>query len=278
MSRPPSSKAHDQVLDAALRLFAEGGIDATSMDAIAEKSGVSKATIYKHWPDKDALCLEVMDNLLGKDQPRPNFETGDVRAGLVDVLAYNPPDQYSALRMRIMPHLMAYAARNRPFGDAWRASVFEPPRTRLRQLLDRGVAQGELPASLDRDLAIALLLGPMMYVHMLKRMHGEAPDNLPEQVVDAFWKAHAKRRTPAPARRPAESSNMPTRPDPTRPEPTRGEPSHEPIPRGGRGAGPAVPGFCVAVRAQGVRSGPPAKPNAPPAPAPMLRRGRRRST
>jgi len=191
MSRPPSTKAHDQVLDAALRLFAESGIDATSMDAIAEKSGVSKATIYKHWPDKDALCLEVMANLMGKDEPRPNFETGDVRADLIQVLAYNPPDKYAGLRMRIMPHLMAYAARNPTIGLACRQSIFESSRTQLRQLLDRGVAQGKLPANLDRDLAIALLLGPMMYGHMLTRLQGRPPANLAKQTVESFWTAHA---------------------------------------------------------------------------------------
>ncbi len=198
MTRPRSARAHGQVLDAALKLFAERGIDATSMDAVAESSGVSKATIYKHWPDKDALCLEALEHLHGVDQPMPEFDTGDVRADMIAMLSYQPPLQYADLRGRIMPHLMAYAARNGPFGDAWRARVFEPPRTRLRQLLERGVAQGELPASLNRDVAIALLLGPLMYFHVLKRMHVEAPDNLPEQVVDAFWKAHAKSRTTRP--------------------------------------------------------------------------------
>lgn len=197
MTRPRSARAHGQVLDAALKLFAERGIDATSMDAIAESSGVSKATIYNHWPDKDALCLEALEHLHGVGQPMPEFDSGDVRADLIAVLSHQPPQQYAELRGRIMPHLMAYAARNRPFGDAWRARVFEPPRTRLRQLLERGVAQGELPASLNRDIAIALLLGPLMYFHILKRMHGEAPDNLPEQVVTAFWKAHAITRASA---------------------------------------------------------------------------------
>src|SRR5262249_42035406 len=187
MSRPRSARAHARVLDAALRLFAERGIDATSMDAIAGASGVSKATIYKHWPDKDALCLEAMTHLLGGGRSRPVFNSADVRADIVALLAYQPPAQHPELRARIMPHLLASAARHRAFGEAWRAGVFEPPRAQLRQLLDRAVAEGHLPRSLDRDLAIALLLSPMMYVHLLKRVGGEVPENLPERVVDAFW-------------------------------------------------------------------------------------------
>ena len=73
MGRPRSALAHKKVLNAAVELFSERGIDATSMDAIAETAGVSKATIYKHWPDKDSLCLEVMGNLHGLDEKRPRL-------------------------------------------------------------------------------------------------------------------------------------------------------------------------------------------------------------
>ena len=48
------------VLKAALRLFLEQGFGATSMDAIARRSGVSKATVYNHWNDKEALLLEML--------------------------------------------------------------------------------------------------------------------------------------------------------------------------------------------------------------------------
>ncbi len=201
MARPRSARAHAQVLDAALKLFAERGIDATSMDAIAAESGVSKATIYKHWADKDALCLEAMARLLGQDQPPPAFDSGDVRADMVALLSYRPPQQNPELVARLMPHLMAYAARNPTFGAAWRARVFEPPRVRLAQLLERAVAEGQLPDSLDRGVALALLLGPMVYCHVLRRIGAEAPEGVPEHVVDTFWKAHAvaprrARRTP----------------------------------------------------------------------------------
>ena len=68
-----SQRAHAKVLEAATELFAERGIDATSVDAIAALSGVSKATVYKHWADKDALCLEALAHLFEHDQPRPEF-------------------------------------------------------------------------------------------------------------------------------------------------------------------------------------------------------------
>jgi AcrR family transcriptional regulator len=208
MARPRSAQAHVQVLDAALKLFAAQGIEATSMDAIALASGVSKATIYKHWPDKDALCLEAMTRLHGGEQPRPVFDSGDVRADLIAFLRYQPRPRHSDVRMRIMPHLWAYAARNPSFGKVWRERVFEPPRVQLRELLERGIARGQLPRSLDRAAALALLLGPLMYCRLMERIQGEVPHNLPELVVDTFWKAHAvvppsaTRRLPRIERRP----------------------------------------------------------------------------
>src|SRR5262249_50868619 len=160
MARPLSTHAHEQVLDVALRLFAERGIDATSMDAIAEASGVSKATIYNHWQDKDALCLEVMARLHGVDEEVPLGENEDIRSGIAWILGHQPPEKRLEVQTRIMPHLMAYAARNPVFGMAWRSRVMEPPRRQLTRLLKRAVELGQLPADIDYDLSVALLLGP----------------------------------------------------------------------------------------------------------------------
>jgi AcrR family transcriptional regulator len=197
MARPRSKRAHEQVLNAALKLFAERGIDATSMDAIAETSKVSKATIYKHWPDKDALCLEVMAYLHGLDQEPPAPDSGDIRADMVAVLSHRPQEQRSDLRVRMMPHLMAYAFRNPAFGQAWRARVLEPPRVQLIELLKHGIAEGDLPQDLDFDLAVAVLLGPMMYRHVLNIGGSKVPENWAERVVAGFWKAYADKSTAA---------------------------------------------------------------------------------
>ena len=109
-------------------MFSERGIDATSMDAIAEASGVSKATIYKHWQDKDALCLEVIGYLHGLDEEPPVFDSGDLRADLIALLQYQPAADRQALREKITPHMIAYASRNRALAAVWRARVVEPAR------------------------------------------------------------------------------------------------------------------------------------------------------
>ena len=135
------------------------------MDAIAERSGVSKATIYKHWADKEALLLELMAEITG-------------------------------LRDRLVPHLAAYAARNREFGRAWRDMVLHPAREELRRLIRQGTEKGDLGGVVDIDLALALLLGPMLYWHIFLGKSIEDRRPLATGVVDAFWSAYGLRRTP----------------------------------------------------------------------------------
>jgi AcrR family transcriptional regulator len=190
MPRSRSTRAHRKVLEAALKLFAHLGIDATSMDAIAAESGVSKATIYKHWRDKDALCLEALASLYGLDGP-PILKTGDNRADMIAVLNRWSRAKRSGRQNRMMPHLMAYAARNPPFAKAWRARAVQPSRIQILQLLKRSIADGLLPPRLDLDAAVAMLVGPMMYRHVSSLFGRHLPENLAELVVDAFWQAHS---------------------------------------------------------------------------------------
>jgi AcrR family transcriptional regulator len=193
MARPRSIQAHHKVLEAAAELFAEQGIYATSMDGIAEASGVSKATIYKHWPDKDALCLEVLVYIHGLDEKAPVFDSGDFRADLIAQLRYQPAADRKVMKDKIWPHLMAYSARNRAFGDAWRARVLEPARIGLAALIKRGEKLAVLRPGIDPEVGIALLLGPMIYRHVFAhRLGGNAPKNLEVHVADAFLAAFAK--------------------------------------------------------------------------------------
>jgi len=200
MARPRSITSHRKVLEAALSLFAERGIDSTSMDAIAETSGVSKATIYKHWRDKDKLCLEVLGYLHGVDEEAPVFDSGDLRADLIAQLNYQPAAHRKEMKERIMPHLIAYSARNRAFGEQWRARVLEKPRAQLRDMIKRGITRGKLAQSLDPEVGIALLIGPMLYRHVfVSRFGGKLPADLATHVADTFIAAYGvkARRKPA---------------------------------------------------------------------------------
>jgi len=190
MARGLSQRAHSKVLEAATDLFADRGIDATSMDAIAAASGVSKATVYKHWADKDSLCLEVLMRVHELDEGPPELDSGDLKADIKAFLKYEPSPKKAAVQKRLMPHLIAYSARNEQFGQAWKVRVMERSREFLRSLLRRGVNRGIFPVMLDEELGVALLLGPMMYRHIFGS--SVSLEWLANGTVDSYWKANAR--------------------------------------------------------------------------------------
>jgi AcrR family transcriptional regulator len=187
MPRVRSAKAHQKVLNAAAELVAKLGVDGTSMDAIAGRSGVSKATIYKHWSGKEALLLELMAHIHGLHK-RPPFNSGNIRNDMVALLSYNPQD-HCQLRKRLLPHFVAYSARNRQFGITWRKMVMEPPLRELKQLIQLGMDRKELAADLNQELAVGILLGPMLYWKIFQKKVLEDRSVLAKEVVDAFFRA-----------------------------------------------------------------------------------------
>ena len=193
MARTRSLEAHQRILRAALDLFAARGIEGASMDAISRAAGVSKATIYNHWADKEDLLMEVMVFVHGLDREREEVDTGDLCGDLTAVLCRRPPNDFDEERRRITPALIAYSAVHQEFGRAWRQRVTEPPRKSLRRIIERGIQCGQLPPGLDLDTSLALLLGPMLYVHIFSK---DDPHNRPElgpKVAEAFCRAFAIR-------------------------------------------------------------------------------------
>jgi AcrR family transcriptional regulator len=199
MVRPRSQDAHERVLRAALELFGERGIDATSMDAIAQTSGVSKATIYNHWANKEVLLIDVMLMVNGLDRDPEDVDTGDVCKDLTTVLTRRPPDQFDGARERMMPAMIAYSAVHHEFGEAWRHRVMEPSRVALKKILRRGIKRSLLPATLQMNAAMALLLGPVLYGHIFHKEANPQPCDFGGQAAESFWRAYGIERSKASA-------------------------------------------------------------------------------
>lgn len=133
--------------------------------------------------------MDVMLMIHGANRDNEEIDSGDVLQDLIAVLSRRPPDEFEAARDRLMPGMVAYSALHRDFGEAWRHRVMEPARVRLKRILRRGIERKLLPASLNLDTAMALLLGPLLYV---KIFGGARPTkDFESQIVDSFWRAHS---------------------------------------------------------------------------------------
>lgn len=192
MGRPRSSEAHHKVLGAALQLFCERGIEPTSMDSIARVSGVSKATIYNHWPDKEALLLEVVEMIHGLNRPPEQFDSGDLLTDLTWILTRKPPGEFEAQRNRMTASIISYAKLHVKFGKAWRDRAMEPARKAIAKALHRAVDRGVLSPHLDRKVNEAMLLGPMVYAHIFQSERNAAHPEIGPLIAEGFVRAYAK--------------------------------------------------------------------------------------
>ena len=105
-----------------------------------------------------------------------------------------PGGHSSEQQGRMMPHFMAYAARNPEFAQAWRSRVMQPLRVQLIQLFKRAVAEGPSRPDIDFEVSVALLAGPRTLIG--RRL----PEDLGEYVVEVFWRAHGAQGVQAPDR------------------------------------------------------------------------------
>jgi len=98
----------------------------------------------------------------------------------------------------MMPAMIAYSAVHREFGEAWRHRVMEPSRVCLKKILRRGINRSLLPATLDMDIAMALLLGPYFTdTSFTKKL--TLKTRLRREAAESFFRAYAVAVAPMPA-------------------------------------------------------------------------------
>ncbi|MCI4065409.1 TetR/AcrR family transcriptional regulator [Micromonospora sp. R77] len=179
--RPRSVRADEAIVQATLDLLAEGStIEALSIEAIAARAGVGKATIYRRWSGKDALLLDALRRLKGVMPQPAGHSVRDDLVVLVGAVGLNLDPRAA----KIMPCLVPEVNRSPDHFQLYQ-NIIEPRRKLMREVLQRGVTSGELRADLDIELVMALLTGPMLIQRML-RWHPELDDRvLPDRIVDA---------------------------------------------------------------------------------------------
>jgi len=170
--RPRSEKAHQAVLDAAADLLLTHGLSEVSMDTVAERAGVSKATIYRWWPTKQSLALDALYTEWATARPHPR-DTGTLRGDLLSLL--RPWARLAAGRPygRVIAALLTEAQTDPAFAVEYRERFVEPRRRQARVIFQRAVERSEIPADTAIDVALDLLYGPLYH----RLLHGHAPLN-----------------------------------------------------------------------------------------------------
>jgi len=170
--RPRSETRKQAILQAAFELLGERGLAATSMDAVAERAGVSKATIYRWWDSKELLALDAL-YAAWDTAGLVTRQTGTLRAEMLALVRPWVRLVATGPSARILTALLAEAQNDPEFGQAYRAHFIEPRRDQARAVFSRAIARGEITAAIDVEVAIDLLWGPLYH----RLFHGHAPLN-----------------------------------------------------------------------------------------------------
>ncbi|WBC16543.1 TetR/AcrR family transcriptional regulator [Micromonospora sp. WMMA1998] len=173
------------VIDTVLALLAERGVAGTTVEAVAERSGVAKTTIYRHWDGQAALVLDAFAEVR---RPPEDPDTGSLRGDLLALVTG-----------------LAVAVSRGPAAGLWFALVDAAERDpRLRELhhreaetrhdvilrvVERAVARGELPRGTDPTEVLDLLAGPVFY---RRATRGDVDRRFAERLVDVVLRAYAR--------------------------------------------------------------------------------------
>jgi len=158
--RPRNVATEKAILAASYDLLLEIGFGAVTVEKIAERAKVSKATIYKWWPNKAAV---VMDSFLSAATARlPVPDTGSAINDIV-IQASNLADFLTSREGKVINELIAEGQFDLKLAEEYRMRYFNPRRLDSRHILERGVQRGELAENLDIELSIDLIYGPLFY-------------------------------------------------------------------------------------------------------------------
>jgi AcrR family transcriptional regulator len=157
--RPRSERADHAIIEAALALFAESGVEGLCMEKVAARAGVGKATVYRRWPGKEDLLLDALAAL---KTPLPEPRGESVREDLIALLEAMSADTSDPRRSREFALLLGEGQKYPRLLARYEETVVEPRREVFRKVLRRGVANGELRAGVDVDTAMFMLVGAVI--------------------------------------------------------------------------------------------------------------------
>jgi AcrR family transcriptional regulator len=154
--RPRSAAAHRAILDAVLALLAEEGFGRLSIEGVAARAGVGKATVYRRWSSKVPLVIEALDTRASEQLSVP--DTGTVRGDLTEFLTQVVRAMTGPEGRAVAP-LLEGISRSPELAAAFRRDLISPRKEIANEIVRRGIARGELRPDLHFDVALDAPVG-----------------------------------------------------------------------------------------------------------------------
>ena len=163
--RPRDEAARRRILNAALQLMEETAFAQVTAEAIAERAGTSKATVYRWWPNKAAVVIEAFREAVAPELPLR--DTGSLRHDLTTQVR-NFARVLAGSRGRMLRSFVVAARSDPEVAAAFRSIWSDPRRAEARKMLRRKQSSGQLRRDADLDLVLDSLYGPLYYRFLVK--------------------------------------------------------------------------------------------------------------
>jgi AcrR family transcriptional regulator len=168
--RPRSETAKRAILAAAHALLREGGPGAVTMEAVAERAGVGKPTVYRWWPDRHAVAMAALMETESRERAvgRSASALSALRSQLRAI-----SKRFATSTGRHVTSMIAAADSGSELSKAFRNHFVLARRAEGKALLERAIQEGELKPDLDLEVAVDLLYGALFF----RLLMGHAPLN-----------------------------------------------------------------------------------------------------
>ena len=178
--RPRDPKLDQAILDATLQLLASDGYEGLTIEAVAARAGVGKASVYRRFAGKEELVVEAVASL--SEAPELCGGMG-VRDELVALLETIRRKNDSSISGKIFPRLLSAGIENPRLLQRYREQVLDPRRQQFLDVVQRGVDEGLIRSDVDLGHAVDLVVGPMVYRNLIRHDPPPGPD-LAARIVD----------------------------------------------------------------------------------------------
>jgi AcrR family transcriptional regulator len=140
------------------------GFAAFTMEGVADAAGVSKSTVYRHWPTKLSLLSDALEEL--NRQPDVELEGGPARVQVERLLKHLVAALSDSVIGACIPALVEAAEHHREVAE-FLHQYSAARRSTLTRVLRSGIEEGELPPYLDPELTALALSGPIFYLRLM---------------------------------------------------------------------------------------------------------------
>ncbi|WP_271611491.1 TetR/AcrR family transcriptional regulator [Bradyrhizobium sp. CCBAU 21360] len=158
--RPRSEASRQAVLEATLELLNSTTVRDLTIEAIAQKAGVGKTTIYRWWSSKSAVVIEAFVDVMLPSTPIPDVDSASEAIGKHISLLIK---QYRGKLGRIVAEILAEGQSDPVLLAEFRERFFQNRRMAVRQVVENGIRNGEFDENLDIDTAIDAIYGAVYF-------------------------------------------------------------------------------------------------------------------